>query len=155
MRFTENRQVYDLEKEEKIIEVQKSFGTYGENPDNDWTEALYLKNHDEYFVYGAGGKNTPFSDDDIRINPRYKQIRYPGRVIVWKKNNLENAKLWVHDNCPDKQDAIFGAEDPGMLRTTTITLTDKARKNLKRCSREKGLTVSEIIRQYAEGLYEE
>ena len=49
MKFVIDRRVYDLDKAEKIASVEKSLGKYGDNPENDWTETLYLKNHLEYF----------------------------------------------------------------------------------------------------------
>ena len=149
MKYTVNRRLYDTDKAEKLVEVTKSFGVYGENPDNDWTESLYKKPSGEFFVQGNGGKNSPFADYASGTNK-------PGsRVTVWRIDNYNNAKLWIHDNAPDKFDDVFNRKEDSDLSITTVTLSEKAKRNLKRYSEETGLTVSEILRRYAENLYEE
>ena len=148
MKFTINRRLYDTESSEKLVEVQKSYGKYGEDPEQDWTETLYRKNNGEYFMLGRGGKNSPFSEFTGGKNQAGNMIN------IWKEDNLNGAKLWVHDNAPEMFDKLFNPKDDNELSTTTITLSVKAKRNLKRYSKETKMTVSEIIRRYAEGLYE-
>ena len=101
MKYTVNRRFYDTEAADKLAEIQKSFGEYGKNPDNDWTESLYKKPNGEYFVHGKRGKNSPFAENKEGRN------QAGSRAIVWRTENESNAKLWVHDNVPGKFDEIF------------------------------------------------
>jgi hypothetical protein len=141
MKFEVNRRLYDTEKAEKVAEVQKSYGEYGKNPDVDWIEILYKKPNDEFFLFGKGGKSSPFGNKD------------GCRVVVWPIENYNNAKLWVHDNAPKLMDKIFQEKKDDELSVTTVTLSEKAKRNLKRYSAEYGIAVSEILRKYAESLY--
>ena len=148
MKSIVNRRTYDTDSSELLAEVKKSFGVYGQDPDNDWTESLYKKRFNgEYFVLGVGGKNTPFSE---YANGKKEA---GSRVIAWRTQNLDNAKLWVHDNCPDKFQELFENRGDDELVVTTIMLSKRAKKKLKRYSEEQGITISEILRRYAETLY--
>ena len=137
---------YNIAKAKEVITVQKSFGTYGENPDDDWTETLYKKRNGEFFVYGKGGKNSPFGMD--RGGERLEGEDF----ILWLTRNYDNARNWVHSNCPDKKDEIFH-EDNETRSMTTLYLTPKAKMNLKRMAKEKGVSVSVMIIQWAESFY--
>lgn len=138
---------YDISKATPLVTVRKTFGKkYGENPDDDWTETLYKKNNGEFFVYGEGGKNTPYSvdkDGTVTSGSRYE---------VWLEYNYNNARNWVHTNCPERQEEIFTV-DTEKKSVTTIMLSEKARLNLKRKAREQGVSISELIRQWAESMY--
>ena len=147
MKFTVNRRLYDTEKADKLAEVQKSFGTYGVNPDEDWTESLYRKNNGEFFMLGEGGKNSPFADYSSKTR------QAGSRIEVWRVDNYNSAKLWVHDNIPEMMEELFNPKEDNDISVTTVTISAKAKRNLKRYSKETGLSVSEIIRRYAEELY--
>ena len=140
---------YNIDKAESLITIKKTFGkNYGENPDLDWTETLYKKPSGEFFVYGEGGKETPYSVD-VNGEPTAGS-----RYEVWTDYNINQARNWVYTNCPEKMEMIFMKdEDDEKKSVTTITLSAKARKNLKRKAQENKETVSEIIRQWAETLY--
>lgn len=138
MKFTVSRRKYDTDIDTEVMSVQKSFGTYGENPDNDWVEKLYKKSNSEYYVYGKGGKNSPFSGAN-------------GDVRVWQKQNFNNAKSWIMDNCPEKmQDFTTMGEKAEVM---TISVLPRTRQLLKQYSSEQGISVSELIRQFADSLY--
>ena len=141
---------YNIEKAEPLVTVEKTFGNkYGENPDEDWTETLYRKPSGEFFVYGKGGKDSPYSveeDGETVAGSRYE---------VWGDFNYNKARNWVHTNCPEKKDEIFMSElNEDKKSVTTMTLSAKARNNLRRKSREQGVSVSELIRRWAEALYD-
>jgi len=140
---------YSIDKATPLVTVKKTFGkAFGENPDDDWTETLYKKSSGEFFVYGEGGKNTPYAIDENGESVAGT------RFEIWADNNYNKARLWVHDNCPEKMDEIFMKDiDEGKKSVTTITLTAKARLNLKRKSKELGISISELIRLWAEELY--
>lgn len=141
---------YSIDKAEKIVSVEKTFGEkYGVNPDDDWTETLYRKSNGEFFVYGKGGKNTPFctyEDGEEVAGSRY---------VTWTAYNDNEAKNWAFTNCPDKVKEIFQQEeeDDGKKSVTTFYLTKKARKNIKRKALEKGIGFSELVNSWAETLY--
>lgn len=140
---------YDITKATPLVTVEKTFGKkYGENADDDWTETLYKKASGEFFVYGKGGKNTPYSIDENG------EATAGSRYEIWLESNYNSARNWVHTNCPEKQEEIFVAETKEEKNTvTSFMISQKARMNLKRKAREKGITVSELIRQWAESLY--
>ena len=144
-----NNKFYDISKATPLVTVEKTFGKkYGDNPDDDWTETLYRKPTGEFYVYGSGGKNSPYSvDEDGTSNAG-------SRYEIWLESNYNAARNWVHTNCPEKQEEIFVTEAKEEKNTvTSILISQKARMNLKRKSKEMGLTVSELIRQWAESLY--
>ena len=90
---------YDISKATLIYTVEKTFGEkYGDNPDNDWTESLYVKKNGEYFVYGKGGKNTPYSTIESG------KIVGGSRYEIWLQSNYNSARNWVHTNCPEMQE---------------------------------------------------
>ena len=139
---------YSIDKAELIISVNKTFGgKYGNNPDDDWTETLYRKNNGEYFVYGEGGKNTPFGkyEDGEPVSG--------SRYVVWLDYNDNEAKNWVYTNCPEKMKEIFEKQPDDKKSITALYLSNTARTNLKRKSREKNISMSELINQWAESLY--
>ncbi len=142
MEVIHKRKLYNTDKAEKIIEIKKSFGKYGENPDNDWTETLYRKRNLEYFVYGDGGKNTPYNTHNDILNFHFFDV-----------NNYTQAQLWVHDNCPEIYDELF-SDNPKDRIITTMALSKKAVRNLKRYTSETGISASECLREYAESLYD-
>ena len=141
---------YNIDKATPLVTVEKTFGKkYGENPDDDWSETLYKKTSGEFFVYGKGGKNTPFSTDENG------EPVAGSRYEIWIDYNYQKAKNWVYTNCPDRMDVIFMKESEDSKKSvTTVTLSTKARLNLKRKSNELGITTSELIRRWAESLYE-
>ena len=141
---------YSIEKATPLVTVEKTFGKkYGENPDEDWTETLYRKASGEYFVYGKGGKNSPYSVDENGESVA------GSRYEVWADFNYNKARNWVHTNCPEKKDEIFMSElNEDKKSVTTMTLSAKARLNLKRKSNEQGISISELVRRWAESLYE-
>lgn len=146
---TDNK-FYDISKATPLVTVEKTFGKkYGDNPDDDWKETLYRKATGEFFVYGVGGKNSPYSIDEngtTKAGSRYE---------IWLESNYNAARNWVHTNCPEKQEEIFVAElKEEKNSVTSIMISQKARMNLKRKSKEMGITVSELIRQWAESLYD-
>ena len=144
---TDNK-FYNIEKAEALITVEKTFGKkYGENPDVDWTETLYRKSSGEYFVYGKGGKDSPYAVDE-------NGEAVPGsRYDIWGEYNYNQARNWVHSNCPDKMNVLTEDEPDDKKSITTVTLSAKARKNLRRKSQEMGMSTSELIRRWAESLY--
>ena len=136
---------YNPEKSTEVAVVRKSLGTYGENPDDDWTETLYMKSNGEFFAIGEGGKNTPFFS--------YKNGKAENRVVtVWQKKNTENAKLWVYNNCRERMKEIFAPDEKSSI-AATVLLTLKAKRNLKRKAEETHTSISELIRSWAEALY--
>lgn len=141
---------YSIDKAEPLVTVEKTFGKkYGENPDDDWTETLYRKSSGEFFVYGQGGKNTPFSVDENGESVA------GSRYEVWMDFNYNKARNWVHTNCPEKQEEVFMSEvNDGKKSVTTMTLSAKARLNLKRKSSEQGVSISQLVCKWAESLYE-
>lgn len=137
--------IYNTDKAKVIAVAEKSLGVYGENPDNDWTETLYLKPNGEYFAVGEGGKNSPFySSKGGKIEN--------SMVTVWQKKNIENAKLWVYNNCKERMNEIFAPDDVASV-AATVLLTMKAKRNLKRKAEEEHSNISEVIRNWAETLY--
>ena len=142
MKTLHKRRMFDTDKSEKIITVKKSFGTYGVNPDYDWTETLYRKPNFEFFVVGKGGKHTMFSACDQLMN-----------FCFFDRNNYAEAQLWVHDNCPELYNELF-SDNPNERVTTTMALSQKAMRNLKRYFSETGISTSECLRKYAESLYD-
>lgn len=138
---------YDIAKATPVVTVKKTFGKkFGDSPDDDWTETLYRKQTGEYFVYGEGGKNTPYSigeDGESVAGSRYE---------TWVDFNYNQARNWVYTNCPEKMDEVFMAETKDK-KVTSIVLSAKAKTNLKRKAQEQGTTISELIRNWAEGLY--
>ena len=146
---TDNK-FYNIEKAEALVTVEKTFGNkYGENPDVDWTETLYRKSSGEYFVYGKGGKESPYAVDENG------EAVAGSRYDIWGDYNFNQARNWVHSNCPDKMDSIFKDEEKEeKISVTTVALSAKARKNLRRKSKEMGMSTSELIRRWAESFYE-
>lgn len=146
---TDNK-FYDITKATPLVTVEKTFGKkYGDNPDDDWKETLYRKPTGEYFVFGIGGKNSPYSED------KGGEAIAGSRYEIWLDSNFNAARNWVHTNCPEKQEEVFMPEqEETKNKVTTIMISQKARMNLKRKSKELGITVSELIRNWAEGLYE-
>ena len=138
--------LYNADKATPLVTVKKSFGNYGENPDDDWTETLYKKKTGEFFVLGKGGKNSPFGID--RGGERIAGEDF----TIWLVRNYDNAKNWVHSNCPEKREEIF-MEDTKTKTLTSIYLSTKAKINLKRMAKEKGMSVSEMINKWAESFY--
>lgn len=140
---------YSIDKAEPLVTVKKTFGKrYGDNPDDDWTETLYRKPTGEYFVYGEGGKNSPYAIDENGESVAGT------RFEIWVDFNYQKARNWVHTNCPEKMEEIFMKDvEDEKKSVTTITLTAKARLNLKRKSKEMGVSISELIRKWAEELY--
>lgn len=142
MKIKHNRRVYDTDKAEKVFTAKKSFGNYGENPDNDWTETLYMKPNFEFFVFGEGGKNTPYNTDSDTLN-----------FMFFDRNNYTEAQLWVHDNCPELYTKLFTDKEDERV-STTMALSQKAVRNLKRYTCETRISASECLRLYAESLYD-
>lgn len=140
---------YDIEKATPLFTVKKTFGEkYGENPDDDWTETLYKKKSGEYFVLGQGGKNSPYNK--IEDGKEVGGFRYE----IWLQSNYNSARNWVHSNCPEKLEEIFMENKDDKQKVTSLTLSPKARLNLKRKAREQNKSISEIVRTWAESLYE-
>ena len=138
---------YNIEKARALVTVEKTFGKkYGDNPDDDWTETLYKKTSGEFFVYGKGGKNSPYSVDENGESVA------GSRYEIWTDYNTNKARNWVHSNCLDEKDEIFMVSDKKTV--TTMTLTMKAKENLRRKANEQDITISELIRRWAESLYE-
>lgn len=146
---TANR-FYDITKATVLVTVEKTFGKqYGENPDDDWKESLYIKPNGEYFVYGEGGMNSPYCAED-----ESGETSAGSRYEVWPDFNLNNAKNWVHTNCPEKMEEIFMKEiDEDKKTVTTFLLSQKAKKNLKRKARENNMSASNLINSWAESFY--
>ena len=140
---------YDIEKATPLCTVEKTFGEYyGKNPDDDWTETLYKKKNGEYFVFGQGGKNSPYSKiEDGKVVSGF-------RYEIWLQSNYNSARNWVHSNCPKKLEEIFMEDEDSKQKITSLMLTPKARRNLKRKAREQNKSMSEIIREWAEALYD-
>ncbi|MBQ6503206.1 MAG: hypothetical protein IJI57_04765 [Flexilinea sp.] len=144
-----DKKFYDIEKSTPLVTVQKTFGqVYGENPDEDWTETLYRRQTGDFFVYGVGGKDSPFSvyeNGETKAGNGYE---------IWSEANYNKARSWVQTNCPEKKDEIFTMKDYDTKRIlVTMTLSPRARENLKRKASEEGMSVSEFIRRFAENLY--
>lgn len=144
----QNSKFYNINKATALITVEKTYGTkYGENPDDDWTETLYVKATGEYFVYGQGGKNSPYSiekDGETVAGSRYD---------VWPDYNLNRAKNWIHSNCPEKMEELLMPKEESKQSVTSFVLSAKAKTNLKRKAKEENITVSELVRRWAETLY--
>ena len=140
---------YDITKATPLYTVKKTFGEkFGDNPDDDWTETLYKKKNGEFFVYGQGGKNTPYSVNELG------EVKSGSRYEIWLQSNFNSARNWVHTNCPEMQEEIFMVEEDDKPKVTSITLTTKARMNLKRKAMEENTNVSSLVKEWAESLYD-
>lgn len=143
---------YDIRKATALVTVQKTFGKkYGDNVDDDWVETLFVKKSGEYFLYGMGGKNSPFSNFDDGVSTQGDGYE------TWLSNNYKKAKEWVMMNCPEKMDEIFvplKPEEETKLKASTFSLTEKARANLKRRAAEYETSQSQLICQWAENFYD-
>lgn len=143
----DSKTTYNINTATPLVTVEKSFGKYGENPDQDWTETLYKKLSGMFFVYGQGGKDSPF-------NAIKNGEPVPGDGYeIWTSSNYNRAKAWVKMNCPEKLDEIFPAIRNDKKITTTLVLTESARDNLKMKAKEEGVSISELVRGWAESLY--
>ena len=144
-----DKKFYDIEKSTPLVTVQRTFGAvYGENPDEDWTETLYRRQTGDFFVYGEGGKESPFSVYENGEN------KAGNGYEIWAESNYNKARSWVQTNCPEKKDEIFTMQEPDTKRViVTMALSPRARENLKRKAAEEGMSVSEFIRRFAENLY--
>ncbi len=144
-----DKKFYDINKSTPLVTIKKTFGTaYGVNPDEDWTETLYKRQTGEYFVYGEGGSESPYSVYENGEN------KAGNGYEIWPESNYNKARSWVQTNCPEKKDEIFTKQDLDSKRVVvTMLLSPKARENLKRKSAEEGMSVSEFVRKLAENLY--
>ena len=144
-----DKKFYDINKSTPLVTVNKTFGqVYGDNPDEDWTETLYKRQTGEFFVYGEGGCDSPYS---VYENGEHKA---GNGYEIWPESNYNKARSWVKMNCPEKKDEIFTKDNTeGKRVVVTMILSTKARENLKRKSAEEGMSVSEYVRKYAENLY--
>ena len=68
------RKIYDTEKATNI--GSKIVGEFGQ-PDG-FEEKLYVTEDGKFFLYGAGGGNSPYSDPSI-------QLLTTGQANKWKK----------------------------------------------------------------------
>ena len=140
---------YDIAKATPLYTVEKTFGVkFGENPDDDWTETLYKKKSGEFFVYGKGGKNTPYSTTENGV------LEGGARYDIWTQSNYNTARNWVHSNCPEMQEEIFMIDEEDKTKVTSMALTKKARMNLKRKARDENTNVSSLVNEWAEKLYD-